>query len=457
MKVSIGNKAYFRLPEDPDFWEDIRQSLTYEIMDKNTLYPKIYQNCGKVGEGLAWIPITRVNDILGKKNNLEIVDRRVCPLIDIPDPSFTLREDQQEIYDNFMDSGKDFCIINGKPGFGKTITALAIAATLGTKTLIVVTNLNIRAMWEKEVKKWFGFNPGIIGSGRFELDPPIVIANIQTLSKHSERLSKEFGLVVVDEMHHCVAATFQSFLEFSYAKYRIGLSGTLKRKDGLNVMFPDYFGHAVFSPEVSNTLEPTIYKFYLDDVELSGDRTVPWATRANEVYDTDSYRAHIISKCYVMYREGHKVLMVSDRTGFIDDIAASLESVDTTVYKITGQTPLEERERILEEIESNTEPCVLAASVGIFSEGVSCNPLSCLIAGCIIGDNESLIEQLAGRIQRIAKGKLPPVIIDTQLAGDVAKRQASTRVRVYNQNGWVSKDMSPAQWDKYLKNVLDQS
>lgn len=453
MKISIGNKAYFK-PRDPDKWDEIRPKMTYEILDRNTQYPKIYQNCGRIRTDMVWIPITRVKDVLADED-LEIIDRRVAPEVKFPTPTFSLRPDQQEIFDKFVNSNEDWCIINGKPGFGKTITALAIAAMLGVKTLVITTNVNIRTQWEDQVRKWFGIEPGVIGSSRFELDSPIVIGNIQTLIKHGERLEKEFGLLIVDEMHHCVATTFTKFMEFSYAKYRIGLSGTLKRKDGLNVMFPDYFGYTVHSPAIANTVEPVIYKFSLDDVELSGNRNVPWALRANEIYENPLYRAHVTSTSYIMYREGHKVLVVSDRTELIHDIADKLASVDTNVHIITGLTSLEERKRILLEIETDPRPCILVASVGIFSEGVSCDPLSCLVHGCIIGDNESLIEQLAGRIQRIVEGKPTPVIIDTRLGGDVARRQAATRYRVYNQNGWKSREMTPKVWDKYIKNVLD--
>lgn len=454
LKVSVGNKAYFRIKDNSE-WDDIRPHMVYEVMDPNSQYPKIYQNCGKLAGDMVWVPITRVDDVL-KDYDLEIIDNRVCPDVDIPDPTFKLREDQQAIFDAFFECGEDWCIINGKPGFGKTITALAIAAALQVKTLIVCTTVNIRVMWEAEIEKWFGFKPGVIGSGEFNIDPPIVVGNIQTLVKHGDRLNKVFGLMIVDEMHHCVATTFTRLMEFSYAKYRIGLSGTLKRKDGLNVMFPDYFGYRVFTPEVANTLDPTIYHFDLSDVELSGNRTIPWALRANEVYNNPAFKAHIIEKSYVLYREGHKVLVVSDRKELMDHIATTLKSVGTNVHVISGDTEIPDRVAILEEIETNPEPCVLVASVGIFSEGVSCNPLSALVHACIVGDNESLIEQLAGRIQRITDDKLPPVIVDTRLGGDTAYRQAAARKRVYNQNGWQSRIMTEMVWASYVKNVIDK-
>ncbi|MFP9220037.1 DEAD/DEAH box helicase, partial [Enterococcus faecalis] len=91
------------------------------------------------------------------------------------------------------------------------------------KTLVICTNTSIREMWAAEVRKWFGFEPGIIGSGKYNIDPPIVVSNIQTVNKHANNLSKVFGTVIVDEVHHCVATTFTNFLEISCARYKIGL------------------------------------------------------------------------------------------------------------------------------------------------------------------------------------------------------------------------------------------
>ena len=120
----------------------------------------------------------------------------------IPKPSFTLRESQQEALDKFMAGSKgthNLGVINAIPGFGKTITALAIAAEAQVKTLIVTTNVSIRDMWADEIKKFFGFQPSIIGGGSVNTDTPIVVGNIQTVAKHSQAISRTFGMLVTDE------------------------------------------------------------------------------------------------------------------------------------------------------------------------------------------------------------------------------------------------------------------
>ncbi|CCI88543.1 DNA helicase, phage-associated [Yersinia phage phiR2-01] len=435
MKVVISNKAYFK-PND-ELWEYCSKQTTYHIETMTSKFPKMYKNSGVVAKEVKWIPITRLELLDNMDIKYELVDKRTLAPVEIPKPTFTLRpEDQLPIYEECDDT----CIINGKPGFGKTILALALAYKLGQKTLVICTNTSIREMWMAEVRKWFGFEPGIIGSGKYNIDPPIVVSNIQTVNKHANTLSKVFGTVIVDEVHHCVATTFTNFLEISCARYKIGLSGTLKRKDGLQVMFKDYFGYTIFSPPVNNTIAPVIHRYQVP-VEISGNQNVPWALRANDVYSHPEYRETIINLAHMYCMMGHKVLFVSDRTELIQSTLAALEERGVTTYEIIGATDLDTRIEIQKEVAAGGE-CVLGAAQSIFSEGISLNELSCLLPGSLI-NNESLIEQLAGRVQRIVDNKQDPVVVDLALKGGTGMNQASGRMAVYRNNGWKTISMTP--------------
>ena len=61
-----------------------------------------------------------------------------------------------------------------------------------------------------------------------------------------------------NEGHHVPASTFTSIIDGSHARYKIGLSGTMIRKDGKHVFFRDYFGSTVYKPAQNNTVNPTI-------------------------------------------------------------------------------------------------------------------------------------------------------------------------------------------------------
>ena len=114
---------------------------------------------GVIRAGLVTLPIGRIDLI---PPDYEIVDKRNNTPIEPLDFKFTLRESQQSVYDEVNDS----CIINAWVSWGKTFTGLAIAKKLGQKTLVVTHTIPIRSTWVKEHKKAFGFNPGIIGSGK---------------------------------------------------------------------------------------------------------------------------------------------------------------------------------------------------------------------------------------------------------------------------------------------------
>ena len=128
-------------------------------------------------------------------------------------------------------------MINAPPSWGKTFTALSIARKLGQKTLVCVHTTDLRNQWVKEIRQQFGFEPAIIGSGRFSTQGPIVVGNIQSLTKKKHDIAKLFGLIIMDEVHHVSATSFRDLVHSSYARYKIGLSGTLRRKDEKHVMF----------------------------------------------------------------------------------------------------------------------------------------------------------------------------------------------------------------------------
>lgn len=443
MKVVLSNKAY--LKPDDQLRERLEKNLTYQIFEPHskTSIPKLILHYGLVAKGTYWLPVSRLDLLQGYE--VEYIDKRTILPETFPEPRFTLREDQQEIFDEADDS----CIINAKPGFGKTILALALAWKLGQKTLVVCTTTAIRDMWIDEVRKWFDIEPGIIGSGQFDHESPITIGNIQTLSKHGIKLADQFGLMIVDEMHHTPASTFTKLLMESKARYKIGLSGTLKRKDGLECLFKDFFGMKVFVPEVANTIPPTIH-LYDTDVELSGNQMIPWANKVNAVMENPHYRKQVLAlaNCYI--KMGHKVIVVSDRIEFLKYIH---EHVKGRSALFIGETSTEDRIQLQKDMSAGKLD-IFNASQNIFSEGISQNELSCMILGSPIGDNESLLEQLAGRIMRKAEGKLDPVLVDLKLEGWTGGRHRRARTAIYGKNGWQCIPMSIPKLVATNKNSL---
>ena len=251
MKAILSNRIYLEVPRE--LKEEINSKLTYTIPSYNPLDPpQVIKNMQRINTNLISIPIGRTDLI---PNEYEVIDKRVKIPVDLPDFKFDLRQSQQDVFNAIEDNG----IINAWVSWGKTFTGLAIAGKLGQKTLVVTHTVPLRNQWAKEVEKVFGITPGIIGSGKFEIDAPIVIGNTQTLYRNLPAIRKAFGTVILDEMHHVSSPTFSKIIDSNYCRYKLGLSGTIERKDGKHVVFRDYFGQNVYKPPKENFMSPSVH------------------------------------------------------------------------------------------------------------------------------------------------------------------------------------------------------
>lgn len=406
---------------EPSSFNELDKALTYKIESyRRDAAPVIIKNLRKIRSNLISIPVGRTDLI---PEGYELKDKRVEVPVQLPEFKYELRESQQEVYDQLNDNA----VINAFVSWGKTFTALAIAKKLEQKTLIITHTVALRTQWEKEIKKVFGIEAGVIGSGRYEVDAPIVVGNIQTLYKIKEKIVKTFGTLIVDECHHIPANTFNRLVDSSYARYKIGLSGTVERKDGRHVMLPDYFGHTRFTPPKENYMEPSIDVIQTKIRFMDGAK-IPWANRINDLVSQEEYGKLICFLAAAYRKQGHKVLLLSDRVYFLKRVK---ETLGEYCELITGEVSLEEREQKIKKVQEGKVD-ILLGTQSIFSEGISVNPLSCLILATPV-NNTPLLTQLIGRVIREHPGKKDPVVVDINLKGKTAEKQAKLRLGHYLQ------------------------
>lgn len=416
MKAVFSNRIY--LSVDVETRSKIEKELTYTIAPRMPQDPPIvFKTVRWINDKLISIPVGR-DDLI--PDGYEIIDKRVTSPVELPDFKFTLRPSQQKVHDEIQGNA----IVNAWVSWGKTITGLAIAKKLGQKTLVVTHTTTLRNQWEKDVENCFGIKAGRIGSGSFDTKSPIVIGNIQSLYRKMDDIKQEFGTVILDEMHHVSSPTFTRIVDEMPALNKIGLSGTLERKDGRHVVFRDYFGNDVHIPPKENYMTPKIHVIKSEIRFLDGAFT-PWAERINHLAYNEEY-IHSVSMIAAKYAaEGHKVLVVSDRVAFLK---ACAELCGDKAVSITGDMELTEREDVMNEIKERKN--ILFGTQSIFSEGISLNDLSCLVLGTPI-NNEPLLTQLIGRVIRDKEGKQQPVVVDIHLKGKTAARQANARLGYY--------------------------
>lgn len=420
MKAVLSNRI--QIQGDSVLLENLERELTYSLPPRMPQDPPIiFKTIRPLREGIVSIPAGRLDLI---PEDYEIIDKRVTAPTQLPEFKFELRPSQRVVYDAL----DDCAIINAWVSWGKTFTALAIASKLAQKTLVVTHTTNLRNQWEKEVKKCFGIQPGRIGSGDFQVSSPIVCGNIQSLYRRIDDIKHMFGTVILDEMHHVSSPTFTRIIDEMPARFKIGLTGTLERKDGRHVVFRDYFGTQIHKPPKENYMTPSIDVIKSEVRFLDGSYT-PWAERINHLANNEEYVNSVALIAAKYAAEGHKVLVVSDRVAFLK---VCHRLVGENSVCITGDMDFEEREKTMNMI---GEKDILFGTQSIFSEGISLDKLSCLVLATPI-NNEPLLTQLIGRVIRKKEGKCQPKVVDIHLKGKTASRQANARMGYYMKQGY---------------------
>jgi superfamily II DNA or RNA helicase len=418
-KAVLSNRIY--LTKTSDLFTKCMAELVYKIpSNRRGVMPEIINDIVLISNKVFSIPIART-DLIPK--NFEIIDKRSLEEVMLPTPRIELREDQQFIVDQIEDN----CLINAKPGWGKTFTALHLAKKLKQKTLVIVHTTALRDQWEDETRKLLGMSPGIIGTNRFESDRPVVISNIQTLGKYMPKYANMFGTLIADEVHRVPASTFKKIVDASSARYKIGLSATLQRKDNKHIIIPDYFSQHTLIPENDTAVKPTIYCLYTN---IGLDNSLKhWVRKVTDLCTNPDYIELITNLVDIKSnKETHKVLTVADRLEFLHVCGDFVEN-SRVVTSYTSDRMDVHRLILAGKVKS------LFGTTSIYKEGISVNALSCLVLGCPI-NNAPLLEQLIGRVTRPHPGKTSSEVWDIVLSDKVSRRQFSQRMNYYMSKGY---------------------
>ena len=152
-------------------------------------------------------------------------------------------------------------------GFGKTTVALAIAAKLGLRTMIVVHKEFLANQWRERIKQFCpGATIGIVQQDKIEVECDFVIAMLQSLSlkEYTFDQFESIGTVFVDEAHHVCARVFSQSLFKLCPKHAFGLSATPERKDGLTKVLHWFLGPTFFSVERENQKQVQVFPIEFD-------------------------------------------------------------------------------------------------------------------------------------------------------------------------------------------------
>jgi DNA excision repair protein ERCC-3 len=288
---------------------------------------------------------------------------------------WNIRDYQSKAVDKFWEGGSGVVVL--PCGAGKTIVGAASMAKAKTNTLILVTNTVAARQWKAELLKRTTLTENEIGeySGSVKEVKPVTIASYQILTAkrkgeyaHLELLNaKDWGLIVYDEVHLLPAPIFKMTADLQ-ARRRLGLTATLVREDGkegdvFSLIGPKRFDAPWKEIEAEGYIAPAAC--FEIRVDLPEQERLDYAIAEQE----DRYRMAATSKTKIPViqkllgkHKGEPTLIIGQYLDQIDEVASLLE-----IPKITGETPVNERERLFQAFREGAEPTLVVSKVANFS------------------------------------------------------------------------------------------
>jgi len=348
------------------------------------------------------------------------------------------------------------------PGLGKTQIGLECAATLKQKSLWMTHTKDLLNQAKERCENNLLCKTSEITDGKVDISGDIVFATVQTLVNviGKQKIPQdEFGLVIVDEVHHLSTSAesvkmFEQCVNYFNARYKLGLSATLHRADGLQITTIKILGNVIYEvkksedkksligyyenkPIITIPIEQfqvpaqihmlkTTYKPLNEEIFDTTGRII-FSSLISDIGD-DSDRNTLILD--ITKKLDSYTMIISERTSQLEYLH---KNIPNSIY-INGKTPKKDREKKIEEFRDGKYK-VFLATYSLVAEGLDIPILENLIMASPVKD-ERLVVQAIGRCQRPSAGKKIANVYD--LVDDVGILYAFTRnrMKIYKKEGW---------------------
>ena len=152
-------------------------------------------------------------------------------------------------------------------GAGKTQVATMAIDDRRRSALIVAPTLDLVRQWYDVLKATFGVAIGIVGGGEHDVQP-ITVTTYDSAYLHMEHLGARFGLIVFDEVHHLPSPTYALAAKLSLAPFRLGLTATPERADGLDAVLTQLVGPTVYRRDISELAGEYLAAYETERIEV---------------------------------------------------------------------------------------------------------------------------------------------------------------------------------------------
>jgi superfamily II DNA or RNA helicase len=383
----------------------------YDINERYIILPR-----GLVGQ---------VKQLFSKNNaNLLIEDKRIIKKIDKPDFSLELRDEQKSAFNKMLK--QDYSLLIAPPGFGKTAIASAIITKRKVNTLILIHKTTLLDQWAERLSEYFDIDIkeiGKLGKGKKKLTSKIDISTLQSLKNRPE-LIEDYSQIIIDEVHHIPAVSFEIPLKRFRGKYVVGLSATPKRKDGMHPIMFMQCGEIAYEEkrQVEKIHElitiKTEFEALQDDFALILNKLLEDFDRNNKIVEE-------IEKI-----KDRNVLILSDRIEHLNIIYHLLDAKDIKSTLLHGGLKTKMQKEALEESRNSN---IILSTSSYIGEGIDFSHLDTIVLTMPISFSGRIVQYL-GRIGRRGQKCLAIDFVDELTP--MLRSSFTKRMKGYKQMGY---------------------
>lgn len=346
----------------------------------------------------------------------------------------------------------DTGVLAATTAFGKTVVAAWLIAARGVNTLVLVHRQQLLEQWVERLAMFLGIplrSIGRLGGGRCRLNGQLDVALVQSLARQGTVRDEvcQYGHLVVDECHHLSARSFELVARRARARYVLGLSATLTRKDGHHPIIFMQCGpvrHRVDARHQA-AARPFTHQVIVRPTGFRSPRGGTANPRADfqqlvaEVTADETRNAMIVEDVLRAESAGRSILVLTERTDHLEALAARVSPrVPHAVVLRGGMSRRKLREALarLAATPSGRTPLLLAT--GRFAgEGFDDARLDTLFVTLPVSWHGT-VAQYVGRLHRLHEGKREVTVYDyADLDVPMLSRMFERRCRGYEAVGYT--------------------
>ena len=432
--------------QNPDFYK--AQAMRLATYDK----PRII-GCAEAHPHHLGLPrgcLDEVQQLLSDLNIAPVVRDERCAGEPV-DVAFrgTLRSDQQVAAHALL--AHDTGILSATTAFGKTVIAAWLIARRSVNTLVVVHRRQLLEQWVDRLSAFHlpAAKIGRIGGGRRKPTGVLDVALIQSLVRKGvvqDRVG-EYGHLVVDECHHLPAQSFEQVARRAKARFVVGLSATVTRKDGHHPIVFMQCGPVRYRVSAkaeaarqpfSHTVivRPTVF----EPVTSTGsDTRVEFQSLYAALINDDARNRRICDDVVEVVRDGRSPLVLTERRGHLDRLAGHLADRVRRLVVLRGGTGRRQQQAVVDQLAAipDAEERVLLATGRYLGEGFDDARLDTLFLTLPVSWRGT-IAQYVGRLHRLYDGKRDVRVYDyADLNVPMLARMFDRRCRGYEAVGYT--------------------